>query len=59
MDEDLVEFDATCHVDGCWNKDITIRVLASATGPNIVCGAHVNSEGMNEPITDVVRAPTL
>lgn len=54
MDDDLALFDATCHAKACPNEGITVRVPAAATNPIVVCGAHVNADGLNERITDVV-----
>jgi hypothetical protein len=40
MDEvEMAHFDVACHTGGCENERITIRVLADAENPTVMCGA--------------------
>lgn len=38
MDEETAQFDVACHVAGCENDGITLRVLATASAPLVTCG---------------------
>jgi hypothetical protein len=55
MDEEveMALYVVACHVEGCQNENVVITLLAPAVDPYFVCGAHTNSEGINEQITDV------
>lgn len=48
MDEETAQFNVACHVTGCENVDILLRVTASASAPLVICGP------CGTAITDVV-----
>ena len=35
---EISEFNVTCHIDGCENKDITILINAVKDNPIVICG---------------------
>ena len=36
---DLVSSDVTCHVEGCTNSGIAVRVSVDRSQPRAICGA--------------------